>query len=122
MKVQTNNGGSVRLGELRDATSLRFSARCLQDLDAEVLTPLLAGSWLEGYDVERIARGVRCPSLLLSADESCGGMLPGGDAEQYAGWLSDCDRIHFPGTGHLIHWLETEKTVRYLTGFLESLR
>ena len=62
-----DNGRSMRLGDLRDAISLRFSARCLLDLDADVLTPVLEGQWLEGCDVESIFRAVTCPVLLLRA-------------------------------------------------------
>ncbi len=60
---------TVRLGDLRDATSLRFTARCLQDLDPETLTPLLELRWLDGYDQPSILSAVRCPALLLRADE-----------------------------------------------------
>src|SRR5262245_42286403 len=35
--------GNVRLGDLRDPASLRFSARCLREVDPGVFDPLLAG-------------------------------------------------------------------------------
>jgi pimeloyl-ACP methyl ester carboxylesterase len=113
--------GTVRLGDLRDATSLRFSARCLQDLDPDALTPLLEGRWLEGYDPEAVCRGVRCPALLLRADEARGGMLPRDDAVRLAGLMADCTLIDLPGAGHLLHWLETATVLRLVVGFLESL-
>jgi pimeloyl-ACP methyl ester carboxylesterase len=115
------DGSSVRLKELRDATALRFMARCLQDLDPEVLTALLEGQWLAGYGWESILEGVRCPALLLRADEMCGGMLPAAAAQSMAGRLADVSRIDLPGCSHLIHWEQPEKTLRYVVGFLESI-
>ncbi len=115
------DGTSRKLGDLRDAASLRFLARCLKDVDPEVLTPLNAGRWLECYEVETIMRHVNCPAMILRADEAKGGMLNRVEAEQWAGWMSDAMLIDVP-TGHLIHWMETETTIRLLLSFLESLR
>lgn len=115
-------GTTQRLGDFRDAASLRFLARCLKDVDPEVLTPLNAGRWLDGYDVEATMRGVKCPALILRGDEARGGMLNRHEAEQWAAWMSDATLIDVPGVGHLIHWMETETTIRLLLSFLESLR
>jgi len=112
---------SVRLGEIRDATSLRFSARCLQELDPEVLTPLLEVRWLDGYDQASVMARVRCPALLLRADERFGGMMPRADGEHLAARMTDCTIIDLKGCGHAVHWLEGEKTVRFVLAFLESL-
>jgi pimeloyl-ACP methyl ester carboxylesterase len=117
----SSHGMQLRLGEVRDAASLRFSARCLRDLDSEVLTPLLESRLLEGYDVEDVCRRIACPVLLLRADENCGGMLPRHDAEQLARPMKDCTLIDLPQTGHLLHWLATDMVSRLTVGFLESL-
>jgi pimeloyl-ACP methyl ester carboxylesterase len=110
-----------RLGDVRDATSLRFTARCLRDLDPDVLTPLVAGRWLEGHDADATWRGVRCPVLLLRGEERFGGMLARAEAERLANLAADCAVINVPGVGHLLHWMATETTLRYVIGFLESL-
>lgn len=112
---------ALRLGDRRDATSLRFTAHCLRDVDPEVFTPLLENRWLEGYAVPEVMRGIRCPALLLCADERAGGMLPAHEAAALAGLIADCTRIDLPGVGHLVHWTETEQTMRLVLGFLESL-
>jgi pimeloyl-ACP methyl ester carboxylesterase len=114
-------GGEARLGDLRDATSLRFSARCLEQVDPAVLTPLLENRWLEGHDVEQIWRKVRCPALILRGEEPLGGMLSRAEAEQMAGWMSDGLIVDVAGAGHLIHWQMPETTARLCLGFLESL-
>lgn len=113
---------SVRLGDVRDGTSLRFTARSLTRLDPDVFEPILAGRWLDGYDLDALLARVRCPVLLLQADTAAGGMLTEEDASRIERLLPDCCRIRFPGEGHLIHWMQTEKTLRLITGFLESVR
>jgi pimeloyl-ACP methyl ester carboxylesterase len=111
----------VRLGDVRDATSLRFSAKCMTRLDPEVVETMVSGRWMEGYDVDRIWGAVRCPSLLLEADEDAGGMLRGDDGARAAGLLASCCHVRVEGVGHLIHWMATEETLRHVHGFLESV-
>lgn len=111
----------TRLRDLRDVVSLRFSARCLQDVDPPVLDPLLRADWTEGYAWEANLKAVRCPVLLLRGEEKLGGMLPRADAEAIECWVPDCTRVDFPALGHLIHGTEPEKTLRFVVGFLEAL-
>lgn len=113
---------SLRLGELRDATSLRYTARCLQELDPEALTPLLAGQLLDGVDWQQTLGKVRCPALVLYGEMPRGGMLSQPEAEEMGRTLPDAAVLQVKGVGHLLHWLGTEETVRYMLGFLESLR
>jgi pimeloyl-ACP methyl ester carboxylesterase len=112
---------TVRLGDVRDPTALRFSARCLLDVDPEVLAPIVAGRWLDGYRREAILRGIECPALLLQGDTAAGGMLPDADAAEALGRLRRGALVKLPRTGHLLHWLETPAVLRLATGFLESL-
>lgn len=114
--------GTIRLGDIRDATSLRFTARCLRDMDPEVLTPLLEGRLLDGINWEDNARRVQCPVLLLCGEVERGGMIGKSDADELAGLMPDANVIQVRGVGHLLHWLATEETMRYTLGFLESLR
>lgn len=116
------NEPPIRMGDIRDATSLRFSARCLQDMDPEVLTPLLETRWLEGYHQPTLMAKVRCPALLLRADQRAGGMMTLEELRILTGAMTDCTVIEMPGVGHTVHWLEQEKTIRFVVGFLESLR
>jgi pimeloyl-ACP methyl ester carboxylesterase len=112
---------SERLGDLRDAASLRFSAHCLKHVDPDVFTPILAGEWLDGYDLEAILSRVRCPVLLLQGDPSAGGMLRDEDVDLLVSLLN-CAHVRLPNVGHLIHQTQTETAVRLMTAFLESLR
>ena len=112
----------VRLGDLRDGASLRFSAKCLTQVDPEVLAPLVAGQWLDGYDWQTVASHIHCPVLLLQADEAAGGMLTPHDAARFQQLATQTTLVRFPGVGHLIHWMAAEATVRVVGTFLESLR
>jgi pimeloyl-ACP methyl ester carboxylesterase len=114
-------GTTVRFGDVRDSVAVRFTARCLKELDPDVLTPLLEGGWLDGFDLDAALRNVRCPALLLCADEAAGGMLRRVDADRIMDLLPDGCRVDLPGVGHVIHWLATDRTAGYVLGFLESL-
>jgi len=118
----TTPGGKVRMGDLRDVTQLRFTASCLVKIDPAVFDPLLAGQWLEGYDVERVLRGVRCPALLLAADGQAGGMMPADLVDRVERQLPHCFRVDLKGVPHNAHWADPTGIAKLTTGFLESLR
>lgn len=113
--------GSVRLGDVRDGTQLRFSARCLLRLDPEVFNPLVAGQWFDGYEMEAILPRVVCPSLLLAGSVDRGGMLESAVADRAAALLPDCTRVDVLEAGHLLHWTHREEVLRLVTSFVESL-
>ncbi len=115
-------GLKIRLGDTRDAAALRFTASCLKKLDPAVLTTIVAGEWLNGYDIESVFRKITCPVLLLQADPVAGGMLTDEDADDVDGWLADSARVKFQGSGHLIHWDQTSKLLNCVLGFLESVQ
>jgi pimeloyl-ACP methyl ester carboxylesterase len=122
MRLPTPDGAGPRLGDLRDAASLRFTARCLQDLDPDVFPPILEGRWLGGFSPEAVAPRVTCPVLLLHGNEMLGGMHAAADADRLTRAMPDVTRIDLPQAGHLIHLMEAPATLRLATCFLESLR
>jgi pimeloyl-ACP methyl ester carboxylesterase len=113
--------GPVRMGDQRDMPSLLFTARCLRDLDPQVLTPLVEGGWLDEFDPAANWRKIACPVLLLRADDRCGGMLPRREAEWMADLIPHCTLVDLPGVAHLAHWLATETVTRFVLAFLESI-
>jgi pimeloyl-ACP methyl ester carboxylesterase len=115
------NDQMVPLANFRDATWMRFTARCLRDLDPEVLQPLTEGGWPGDFDMVRALRGVRCPALLVCGSVATGGMLPAAEADGYAKLLADCTRADVPSAGHLIHYLEASTMARLVIPFLQSL-
>lgn len=115
------DGQTVRFGDLRDAASLRFMARCLHDLDPDTMTLPLARKWLGNYDPFAAAANVTCPVLLVASDPEKGGMLPPAEAERLTAALVDGHRIDLPGVGHLIHWQDAHRASLLLHAFLGSL-
>ncbi len=120
--VTHGQGGTpVRLADTRDGASLRFSARCLRDLDRDVYAPVLARQWMEGLDFHELLPRIACPVLLLRGDETRGGMLPRKDADAILDRLSDGMLVEFPGVGHQIHWYDYGNLARVTLNFLESV-
>jgi pimeloyl-ACP methyl ester carboxylesterase len=119
--IDPESGDVTRLAETRDAASLRFTAKCLTQLDPEVLTPIVAGRWLNEYDQSGILRHVCCPTLLLQADPTAGGMLTDDDAAEVEALVADCARVRLTGAGHMLHGSRTQEIVNAVHNFLESL-
>lgn len=117
IQLPTGGGGFKRLGEMRDRASLAWSAACLNLLDPEVLTPVIEGRWLDGYDFDGILTRVRCPSLLLQADPEAGGALTDADAGTLVAALPSCGRVRFPGAGHQLHRDRTGAVMQALQDF-----
>lgn len=112
----------MKLGDIRDAASLRFSAACLRQIDPRVLQPIVDAQWLTEYDFDFVFNNLSVPVLTLQADTEAGGMLTDHDAQRLQQQLADCTLIRFPNTGHLIHWTQRNALLQHLHGFLESIR
>jgi pimeloyl-ACP methyl ester carboxylesterase len=111
----------VRMGDIRDASALRFLASCLNQLDPRTMAPLVDGTWLTGYDLPALLSAVRSPTLLLQGEKSHGSMLADRSAAEVETAIADCTRVRVDGVGHLIHSLKTEETLRIVSGFLEAI-
>ena len=73
-------------------------------VDSEVLDPIVKGQWLNGYELQKLARKVSCPVLLLQADQSVGGMLTDADVNLLKkSVVSELKCIKFSGVDHSIH-------------------
>jgi pimeloyl-ACP methyl ester carboxylesterase len=119
--VDPQTQAQTRLGDVRDAASLRFTAKCLQQLDPETLPVINDGRWLDGFDWRQALRDLPCPALLLQADPASGGMLTDEDAAEAFGLAADLTRIRYPNTGHLIHWQRSSEVLRHVEAFLEAI-
>jgi pimeloyl-ACP methyl ester carboxylesterase len=118
IRLPSGHGGFRRLGDVRDEASLAWSAQCLSRLDPEVLTPVIAGHWLDAYDFPGVLSRVRCPTLLLQADPKAGGALTDADAEAVVAAISDCQRVRFPDCGHQLHRDRQEEVMRAMEAFI----
>ncbi|MFM8252961.1 MAG: alpha/beta fold hydrolase [Planctomycetota bacterium] len=115
-------GVTIPFGQLRDSVALRFMASCLQHVDRDVLAPIVAGRWLDGYDWQMLAQRLRCPALLLQADGDAGGMLTDADTRAFAELAQGSHIARLPQIGHQMHWQATESVLRIVLAFLESTR
>jgi len=111
----------VRMGDIRDASALRFLASCLNQLDPRTMATLVDGTWLTGYDLPALLSAVRSPTLLLQGEKSYGSMLADTSAAEVEAAIADCTRVRVEGVGHLIHSLKSEETLRIVSGFLEAI-
>jgi pimeloyl-ACP methyl ester carboxylesterase len=120
IRIPVNGGGFKRLGELRDRSSLNWSAQCLSQLDPEVLTPVIEGRWLDGYHVADILASVDCPTLLLQGDPTAGGALTDADASSAVAALTRCQQVRFSGCGHQLHRDRPPEVLQALREFTAS--
>lgn len=120
IEINTPNG-KAPLSTVRDASALRFTAKCLQQLDPAVMTPIARGEWLRGYDLINIFRRIHCPTLVMQADASAGGMLIDEDAALIEQIVTDVTRVKVSGIGHQIHTAAPDVALRIVLGFLETL-
>ena len=115
-------GGKTALRNVRDASALRFTAKCLQQLDPVVMRPIVESQWLKGYGLPTISGKIQCPVLVIQADANVGGMLTDGDADLLERMIADVTRVRVSGIGHQIHTAAPDVALRIVLGFLESLQ
>ncbi|MFO1003579.1 MAG: alpha/beta hydrolase [Planctomycetaceae bacterium] len=116
-----SDGRILRISDVRDGVSLRFTARSLQDLDPAVMEAILEGRWPEELDIEACLRDIKCPVLFLRGDVAKGGMLPEPDAAHLLKQVQDGICLDFPTAGHLLHWQVRAEASMQVSAFLESL-
>jgi len=111
----------IRLGDVRDEASLRFMAACLDQVDPDVFEPIVAGQWLMGLDFEQMLQRLDCPTLLVQADPTAGGMLTDKEATEIDVWHGRLTHVKLIGAGHLLHWNDATRLLNHVVAFLESL-
>jgi pimeloyl-ACP methyl ester carboxylesterase len=114
-------GKSTCLGDVRDAAALRFFASCLAVVDPDVLAPIVAGRWLEGYDWREVVGRITAPILLLQADAAAGGMLIDDEAREFTAAAGDATLVKLAGAGHNLHTSRTQDVLNLVTQFLDAL-
>lgn len=113
--------GGVTLRFQRDEAELRFMARAFAMADPRVMTSVLDGTWVQGYDEKSMWQRLACPALLFQSDAAQGGMLTDEDAAAACRLSPHVSLVRLPGIGHNAHWQDAPLVARYLTAFLESL-
>jgi pimeloyl-ACP methyl ester carboxylesterase len=95
--------GLVSLGTIREHTALQFCAESLRQLDLDVLTPLIAGRWLDNFDYGALWTRASGPVLLLQGDPNAGGAFSDVDLTVARARLANSHHVRFHGIGHQIH-------------------
>jgi hypothetical protein len=116
-----SDGRQLRIRDVRDSVSLRFSAACIRELDPAVMDSILQEHWLSDYDYTRVFSSIRCPLLLLRGNPDMGGMLSEENARQLQQLTPGMIRLDFPSAGHLLHWQVRSEVAGQVSAFLESL-
>jgi pimeloyl-ACP methyl ester carboxylesterase len=122
-EVTTTNpqsGGRLRLGDVRDPAALRFFASTLRLVDPHVFDPIVAGNWLDGYDIDSVLAEIRCPVLLLQGEAAAGAMLTDADVIRVREAVRDVSHVRLAG-GHMLHWQKTQEVAALTISFVESL-
>ncbi|MCA9033328.1 MAG: alpha/beta hydrolase, partial [Planctomycetaceae bacterium] len=89
-------------------------------LDPEVLTCVIAGKWLDGFDYESLWLRVECPALLLQADPTSGGTFTDADLTTALPLMQNLKHVRFEGTGHQIHGTHPKRFVQEVLDFSRS--
>ena len=113
------DGTPLRIVDQRDEQARRFSAEALAQLDPLVLSPITSGRWLDDYQPDAWLEEVSARIILLQADPQAGGMLTDEDANYLETQLAErCERLHFAGVGHSIHWTQPLRIVELIRSVL----
>ncbi len=116
---EKEDGSPIRVKDLRDETSRRFSAESLGRLDPEVLRPIVEACWLDGFDWIALARKVRCPVVLFQSDDTRGGMLGADDTRTLKRmWKGRCEVVRLDDVGHIVHWERPEALLEKIREFI----
>jgi pimeloyl-ACP methyl ester carboxylesterase len=118
--VDPKTGVTQKLGDQRDRASLRFMAECVLQMRSDVLQPVVEGRWLEQWDWEEAAAGIKVPACILQADERTGGMLTQEDCRKMVMQMKDAVPVFFEKSGHNLHWLRTQDVLNCVYTFLDS--
>ena len=113
--------------DVKDTELLLIRARSFNMLDpglpaniADKLTdPDNPESYVYGYKPDELMAKVRCPVLLLQAEN---GMMSDEDVEKAIGVFADCYHVKLKGFTHYLHCQEAAPVIRAVNAFLEFLR
>ncbi|MDH4208286.1 MAG: alpha/beta hydrolase [Anaerolineae bacterium] len=118
----------VRYKDSPDVLSveLREWAKSISQLDPDVLALHAQGrrdELMQAFDFERMLRRVSCPTLLLQADPSQGGIMTDHDVEYAMSLLAEAYHVQIEDAGHDLGLATCEvgPLMRAVLNFLESL-
>jgi pimeloyl-ACP methyl ester carboxylesterase len=108
------------------SVELREWAKSVSQLDPDVVALHAQGQLhglMQAFDFEAMLRRVSCPTLLLQADPSQGGIMTDHDVEYAMSLVAEAYHVQIKGAGHDLGMATCElgPLMRALLNFLESL-
>ncbi|HUG83634.1 MAG TPA: alpha/beta hydrolase [Euzebya sp.] len=101
--------------------ALRSLSKAQAQLDEEVMTTFRAGRLAADFHPVEVLSAVRCPVLLLQADDTEGALMKDSDVALAKQHLADVRHTHFNGVGHGLHIEAPSEVVEVVTAFLDGL-
>jgi pimeloyl-ACP methyl ester carboxylesterase len=117
----TNESVFIRNLPGNDEAYLFSWARCVAQADPDTYDMALDGSSVEGWEPEKVLRGITCPTLLLQANRDLGGLMSDTDVALAARLLPHHAHVKFRALGHALFIQQPEPVLRAVTNFMESL-
>jgi pimeloyl-ACP methyl ester carboxylesterase len=96
-------------------------ARCLSQMDPDVLNMTLDGRAFLGWEPAELIQKINCPTLLIQADPKMGGLMSDYDVQQIKAACPNVQHALMAGIGHSLHMYDATPVVRALTNFLCTL-
>ncbi len=109
IQIPQGDGRVLPLSALRDLSALHWSAQCLAQIDPDVLSPLVCGEWLSGWNWAGLFARALAPLLVLQGDEKSGGALAEEDLSVTGLPTRGFEKVFFEGSGHQLHWSDAKK-------------
>jgi pimeloyl-ACP methyl ester carboxylesterase len=118
-----NKNETITIRQLpgNDEAYLLSWARCVLQTDPDTYDMTLDGSSLQGWDGEKLLRGITCPTLLLQGTPELGGLMSDADVTLATRLLTHHAHVKFRNLGHALFIQQPEPVLRAVTNFLESL-
>jgi pimeloyl-ACP methyl ester carboxylesterase len=116
---------SVRMRDVFDEDDSIFEwlAHNLYQNDPDMLTMLIDEPEIvaAGYDMAVVLPSIRCPVLLLQADQRAGSAMTDAEVKQALPLLAQPTHVWLEGVGHALHLEHKEQVLRAINDFFGSL-
>ena len=112
-------------GDIKDEEIFHLFAECWYRVHADVVdgwfNPEALDILTEGYKVAEIFPKIKCPTLIIQADPSSGGMVKDEDVERMMELIPNATHVKLEKIGHSLHLANRETLYRVINEFIKKL-